>query len=58
MPQPYVTGVEFPATKEQLIGAAVAANAPQEALERLQQLSKEQYESLGELEAELSGDDT
>jgi hypothetical protein len=54
MQQPYLTGVEYPATKEQLIDAAVAASAPQEALERLQQLSKEQYESLAELEGELA----
>jgi hypothetical protein len=54
MPQRYLTGVEYPATKEQLIDAAVAADAPQEALERLQQLSKEQYEGAEELERELS----
>jgi hypothetical protein len=56
MPQRYLTGVEYPATKEQLIDAAVAADAPQEALERLQQLSKEQYEGAEELERELSDD--
>jgi Protein of unknown function (DUF2795) len=54
MPLRYLTGVEYPATKERLIDAAVAANAPQETLERLQQLSKEQYESPGQLERELS----
>jgi hypothetical protein len=54
MDQRYLTGVEYPATKEQLIDAAVKANAPQEAVERLQQLSHEQYESAAELEAELS----
>jgi hypothetical protein len=54
MPPRYLTGVEYPATKEQLIDAAVAADAPQEALERLQQLSKEQYEGAEELERELS----
>jgi hypothetical protein len=54
MAQRYLTGVEYPATKEQLIDAALEANAPQEAVERLQQLSHEQYESAAELEAELS----
>jgi hypothetical protein len=56
MPQRYLTGVDYPATKEELIDAAVEADAPQEAVERLQQLSREQYESLAELEAELSVD--
>jgi hypothetical protein len=56
MPQRYLTGVEYPATKERLIDAAVAADAPQQALERLQRLSKEQYESPEELERELSDD--
>jgi hypothetical protein len=56
MPQRYLDGVEYPATKEKLIDAAVGANAPQEAVERLQQLSHEQYENAAELEAELSGD--
>jgi hypothetical protein len=54
MAQRYLTGVEYPATKEQLIDAAVEANAPQETVERLQQLSHEQYASAAELEAELS----
>jgi hypothetical protein len=54
MTQRYLTDVEYPATKEALIDAAVEANAPQEAVERLQQLSNEQYESATELEAELS----
>jgi hypothetical protein len=54
MTQRYLTGVEYPATKEDLIDAAVEANAPQEAVERLQQLSHEQYESAAALEAELS----
>jgi hypothetical protein len=53
----YLTAVEFPATKEELIDAAVEGDAPQELVERLQQLSREQYESDEELEAELSDDD-
>jgi Protein of unknown function (DUF2795) len=47
--------IDFPATKVDLIDAASDAGAPQEAVERLQQLSNEQYESRQELEAELSG---
>ena len=45
--------VEFPATKLKLIDAASDAGAPQEAVERLQQLDREQYESRAQLEAEL-----
>jgi hypothetical protein len=56
MPKRYLTGVDYPATKEELIDAAVEADAPQEALERLQQLSQEQYETAEELDAELSDD--
>ena len=47
--------VEFPATKLALIDAAADAGAPQETVERLQQLEHEQYESREELEAELDG---
>jgi hypothetical protein len=49
----WIDDVEFPATKIKLIDAAVDAGAPQEVVERLQQLSKEQYESREELDAEL-----
>ena len=48
--------VEFPATKEELIGAADDADAPQEMIERLQALEHEQYESRAELDAELDAD--
>jgi hypothetical protein len=47
--------VTFPATKLELIDAAADSGAPQEAVERLQQLSREQYESAEEVEAELEG---
>jgi hypothetical protein len=51
----WIDGVEFPATKEELIDAAASAtNAPQEIVERLQQLSCEQYESREQFEAELA----
>ena len=46
--------VEYPATKEDLIDAAVEAGCSQEAIERLQTLSREQYDSPGELELELA----
>ena len=49
----WLDDVEFPATKEDVIAAADDANAPQETIERLQQLSQEQYESREQLEAEL-----
>jgi hypothetical protein len=45
--------VTFPATKLELIDAAADGGAPQELVERLQQLSQEQYESAEELQAEL-----
>jgi hypothetical protein len=48
--------VTYPATKLELIDAAADAGAPQPVVERLQQLSKEQYESPEELDAELSGE--
>ena len=57
MPKRYLTGIDYPATKEDLIDAAVEADAPQEVLERLQQLSQEQYETAEELDAELSDED-
>jgi hypothetical protein len=52
----WIDGVSFPATKLVLIGQAVQAGAPQAALERLQRLEREQYESREELEAELRRD--
>jgi len=48
--------VKFPATKLELIDAAADAGAPQELIERLQALDREQYESREELAEEL-GDD-
>ncbi|HEY8865829.1 MAG TPA: DUF2795 domain-containing protein [Solirubrobacteraceae bacterium] len=53
----HLAGVDFPATKEDLIDAAVDAEAPQDAVERLQALSQEQYEDAAELKAELDKDD-
>ena len=52
----WIEGVEFPATKLELIDTASDAGAPQEVVERLQQLGREQYESRADVEAEL-GDD-
>ena len=52
----WIDGVEFPATKLEVIEAAENAGAPQESLERLQALQCEQYESRRELEAELGED--
>jgi hypothetical protein len=56
MLEPYLRDVEFPATKIELIDAASDAGAPQDAVERLQQLDQEQYETRDELEAELGPD--
>jgi hypothetical protein len=52
----WIDGVQFPATKIALIDAAAGADAPQEIVERLQQLGQEQYESRAQFEAELAGD--
>jgi Protein of unknown function (DUF2795) len=51
-----LAGLELPATKLELIDAAVAAGAPQELVERLQRLQRERYESREELEAEVGED--
>jgi hypothetical protein len=50
----YLAGVDYPATKHELIDAALDAGAPQEVVERLQRLSREQYDNPGELERELA----
>ena len=50
---PWTDNVSFPATKLELIDAAADGGAPQELIERLQQLDSERYESEAELEAEL-----
>jgi hypothetical protein len=52
----WIEHVEFPATKLDLIDAAGAADVPQAEIERLQRLSRERYESRGDVEAELGGD--
>jgi Protein of unknown function (DUF2795) len=52
----YFDNVEFPATKIDLIDVTADSDAPQELVERLQQLKQERYDSREELEAELAGD--
>ena len=49
----WLDGVEFPATKLELIDTAADQNADQEDIERLQQLQREQYESRAQLDEEL-----
>ena len=51
----WISDLTFPTTKLDLIDAAEDAGAPNELLERLQQLGQEQYESRQELEEELDG---
>lgn len=53
MSDAFLAAVEFPASKLELIDTAADAGAPQELIERMQQLEHEQYESLEQLEAEL-----
>jgi hypothetical protein len=50
----YLSEVEYPATKQELVDAAVAADAPQPAVERIQMLGREQYDGPGEVERELA----
>ena len=52
----WMASVEFPATKEDVIGTAASGDAPQEVVERLQRLEQERYETREDLEAELRGD--
>jgi hypothetical protein len=54
-PTDWTANVTYPATKLELIDAAADGGAPQDVIERLQQLSHEQYESAADLEAELGG---
>ena len=49
----WIDGVDFPATKLDLIDAAEEAGAPNDVIERLQQLGREQYESRADVEQEL-----
>jgi hypothetical protein len=51
---PWNDNVTFPATKLELIDAAADGGAPQELIEKLQQLSKEQYETPEDVEAALA----
>jgi hypothetical protein len=53
----WIEGVEFPATKLDLIDAAEERDAPQDVIERLQALEQEQYESADELRGELADED-
>ena len=48
-----LAGIDYPATKLDVIDAASDAGASQELVERLQALQREQYESREQLEAEL-----
>ena len=52
----WIDDIEFPATKLELIDAADSAGADQEQIERLQTLTREQYESRDELDEELAAD--
>jgi hypothetical protein len=50
----YLEGVEFPATKQDLIEAADDGDAPQEVIEALQAIDGEQFAGLDEVEAALA----
>jgi hypothetical protein len=53
----WTDNVTYPATKLELIDAAADGGAPQDVIERLQQLSHEQYESREALDQELGEND-
>jgi hypothetical protein len=53
--QPFLEGVEYPVTKLDLIGHAESRGAPNEIIEDLQALPGEQYESAGEVAADMRG---
>ena len=50
----WIDGVEFPATKDDLIDSAEEAGASNDVIERLQRLGREQYESRADVEDELA----
>ena len=52
--QAYITGVDFPATKLDLIKAAAANGAPQELIENLQAVEAEQFHTAEEAHAALA----
>jgi hypothetical protein len=49
----WIEQVQFPASKLELIDTAADAGAPQDVIERLQQLGRERYETRDDLEQEL-----
>lgn len=53
----YLEGVDFPATKQELIDAADQADAPQEVIEVLQSIDGEQFADLDEVEEALDSAD-
>lgn len=53
----WIDEVDFPAHKQDLIDAAAESDAPQDLVERLQALSREQYESRAEVEEEFAEQD-
>jgi hypothetical protein len=55
-PSSWTDNVTYPATKIELIDAAADGGAPQEVIERLQQLSHEQYETQADLDEEIGED--
>jgi hypothetical protein len=52
--QDAISDIDFPATKQDLVRAAVDANVSQTVIERLQALSCEQYENAAAVERELA----
>lgn len=53
--QRYLTGVEYPATKDDLISRADENDAPDEVIEELQAIDEEQFEGPDEVLEALSG---
>ncbi|MCL4465808.1 MAG: DUF2795 domain-containing protein [Chloroflexi bacterium] len=43
---PYLQGLDFPATRDRMIGYAIGRNAPEDVVEILQKLPDRQFNSL------------
>jgi hypothetical protein len=51
--QSYLSGVDYPASKQSLVGHAQSQGAPQEVLDILQELDEKEYQSPAEVTQEV-----
>jgi hypothetical protein len=52
--QKYLSGISYPATKEQLLEHAKSQNAPQEVLEALKKIPDEEYDGPNKVSSAVS----